>query len=458
MLTQGPIRWSILPPSAMPNPSLLRMLATSFLAGQPSADQIAVRASQLFGRRWPWLRPLAKRYLKAFAGRTRPRRRDVVEFLLHDQGFTEAWSKHFDELSVAQWLAEPQRMQPVAATSTWDIPGIESVGALAEWLGVTVGELEWFADVKGLGYKRPGSKLAHYHYRILAKDAGNIRLIEAPKPRLKALQRQILMQILEKIPAHPAAHGFLKERSIKTFAAPHVGQRVVLRTDLQDFFPSLSGARIQALFRTMGYPEAVADLLGGICTNAAPRHLWKEVAPSADPHRLYEARALYSRPHLPQGAPASPALANICCYRVDCRLSGLSKAVGATYTRYADDLAFSGSEAVGRQIERFSIHVAAILMEEGFSVHHRKTRIMRQGVRQYLAGIVANRHLNVIRADFDRLKATLTNCVRLGPATQNREGHHQFRSYLDGRVGFVELINPAKGGRLRSLYERIQWE
>jgi hypothetical protein len=110
------------------------------------------------------------------------------------------------------------------------------------------------------------------------------------------------------------------------------------------------------------------------------------------------------------------------------------------------------------KLSAFRFHVAAILMEEGFSVHHRKTRIMRQGVRQYLAGIVANRHLNVIRADFDRLKATLTNCVRLGPATQNREGHHQFRSHLDGRVGFVELINPAKGRRLRSIYERIQWE
>src|SRR5580704_8181877 len=320
MLTQGPIRWSILPPSAMPNPSLLRMLATSFLAGQPSADQIAVRASQLFGRRWPWLRPLAKRYLKALAGRTRPRRRDVVEFLLHDQGFTEAWSKHFDELSVAQWLAEPQRMQPVAATSTWDIPGIESVGALAEWLGVTVGELEWFADVKGLGYKRPGPKLAHYHYRILAKETGNIRLIEAPKPRLKALQRHILMQILERIPAHPAAHGFLRGRSIKTFVAPHVGQRVVLRTDLQDFFPSVSGVRIQTVFRTMGYPEAVADLLGGIATNAVPRDVLK------DP--------MYARPHLPQGAPTSPALANMCLYRADCRLLGLAEGAGAQYTRY----------------------------------------------------------------------------------------------------------------------------
>ena len=80
----------------------------------------------------------------------------------------------------------------------------------------------------------------------------------------------------------------------------------------------------------------------------------------------------------------------------------------AEYTRYADDLAFSGGEEFERGVERFSTHVAAILLEEGFTVNHRKTRIMRQGVRQRLAGLVANEGPNVARADFDRLKATLT--------------------------------------------------
>jgi RNA-directed DNA polymerase len=208
--------------------------------------------------------------------------------------------------------------------------------------------------------------------------------------------------------------------------------------DLRDFFPSISGARIQTLFRTMGYPESVADLLGGICTNAAPRDLWSDPAIGVDTFRMREARALYSQPHLPQGAPTSPALAE--------------------YTRYADDLAFSGGEAFERRVERFSTHVAAILIEEGFTVHHRKTRIMRQGVRQHLAGLVTNQRANVIRADFDRLKATLTNCVRLGPESQNRDAHASFRSHLEGRVGFVEMINPAKGKRLRILFQRIGWE
>jgi retron-type reverse transcriptase len=342
-------------------------------------------------------------------------------------------------------------MLPVPAAATWDLPVIETAGDLAAWLGLSVRELEWFADLKGLAYKGNSSKLAHYHYRVLTKRSGSIRLIESPKPRLKELQRQILSLVLNEIPSHGAVHGFVKGKSIKTFTAAHVGQRVVLKMDLQDYFPSLSGARIQTFFRSAGYPESVADLLGGICTNATPRRIW------TDPNSPWETRALYARPHLPQGAPTSPALANLCTYPVDCRLTGLAKSAGAQYTRYADDLAFSGGKDFERCAERFSTHVAVILHEEGFRVNHRKTRIMRQGVRQHLAGLVINRHANVRRTGFDRLKAILTNCVRLGPESQNREAHPSFRSHLEGRVGFVESINPAKGKRLRTILEQIAW-
>lgn len=369
-----------------------------------------------------------------------------------------AWSRHQHELRVDQWLTEPQQMQPAAAAAGWNIPVIESAGALADWLDVTPGELRWFADLKGLSYKNSQPRLSHYHYRVLARQSGGLRLIEAPKLRLKAMQRQILARILESVPLHPVVHGFLKGRSIKTFVAPHAGQRVVLRMDLNNFFPSFGAARIEGVFRTLGYPEKVADLLAGICTNAVPRDVWKQAGAETNKAQLHEAYLVYSRPHLPQGAPTSPALANICTYRLDCRLAGLARSVRAEYTRYADDLAFSSSDAqFERRIENFSLHVAAILMEEGFTVNFRKTRIMRRGVRQHLAGLVTNQHVNVIRADFDRLKATLTNCVRHGAESQNRAAHPRFRSHLEGRVGFVEMINQTRGERLRRIFEQIQW-
>src|ERR1035441_10413880 len=196
------------------------------------------------------------------------------------------------------------RSAMAAAAAAWDVPAIESAGALADWLLLDHGELAWFADLKGLWYQRNRPRLRHYH-QVRTKRSGSIRLIEAPKMRLKKLQRQILAGILAGIPPHSAAQGFLRGRSIKTFVAPHVGQRVVLRMDLQNFFPSIAGSRIQALFRTMGYPETVADLLGGICTNATPPDIWKdavwkEAALDIPAAQLWEARALYSRPHLPR--------------------------------------------------------------------------------------------------------------------------------------------------------------
>lgn len=422
--------------------ALTSALAKSFLAGEPTIDGLVARTGRTLGRRWKWLTPLAGRYLKTFSNGLRPRHRDVVGFLLEDAGFQRALNKHAGGVIVEQWLTEQPRMRPVGPARTWTIPPLETVGALADWLAVTPGELEWFADLKDLNRKKQ-QPLGHYHYRVLQKSSGGIRLIEAPKNRLKEIQTRILTGILDRIPAHEAAHGFVKGRSIKTFTAPHVSQEIVLRMDLRDFFPSFCGARIQTMFRTMGYPEPIADLLGGICTNSVPRYVCNEPP--------------YVRPHLPQGAPTSPALANFGAYRADCRLSGLAQSAGVTYTRYADDLAFSGGVEFARTAERFVSHAGAILLEEGFDVNFRKSRIMRRSVRQHLAGLVVNHCPNTRRSDYDVLKATLTNCVRHGPESQNRASHPQFRAHLNGRVSFVEMVNPEKGTRLRRIFEQINW-
>ena len=417
-----------------------------------------MQASATLGRPWRWIRPVARRYVEEFGQRTHPRLREVERFLLNDPGLQRAIVKRGNELKVVSFCNLELQMRPVAAAKNWKIPAILTEHDLAVWLRVPENELRWFATLRSNQAKRADGRLQHYHYRVIAKTDGNLRLIEAPKERLKSMQRKILVQILEKIPTHPAAHGFVRGRSIKTFAEPHAGKHVVLRVDLKDFFPTFSRAQIQTFFRTAGYPERVADLLGGLCTNAAPLSVWKVTDARGRPFSAFEARQLYGKPHLPQGAPSSPALANLCMYRADRRLSALARVAGATYTRYADDLAFSGDEFFAKSAGRFAAHVAAILHEEGFAVHHRKTRVMRRGVRQYLAGVVINEHPNIVRADFDRLKAILTNCACLGPQTQNRDGHPAFRSHLEGRVSFVEMINAQRGARLRRIFNQIQWE
>lgn len=462
MLAQGLTRWSIPLSAGKANATLEHALGRSFAAGEQSVAAIQERCARLLGRWWRWVGPVAVRYLRAFGGKVRPRQREIVRFLRADEGFLRARLRHAKTLRVVDWVADAPGMQPVAAAAGWGVPEIATLGELAGWLGLDEGRMLWLADRKGLGAK--GQRAAclddpmrHYHFRVVGKESGGVRLIEAPKRRLKEAQQRVLAEILDRIPAHAAAHGFVKGRSIRSFAGPHVGRAVVLRMDLRDFFPSFSAVRLQALFRTAGYPEGVADLLAGLCTTSAPAAAWHGCGPGSDSTALREARRLYRRRHLPQGAPTSPALANLCSYRLDCRLSGLAEAASATYTRYADDLAFSGDLGFARGIDRFAGHVAAILLEEGFQVHHRKTRIMRRGVRQYLAGLVTNERLNVPRKDFDTLKAVLTNCVRLGPESQNRDAHPAFRAHLEGRVGFVGSIHPRRGTRLRMLLDRIVW-
>ena len=225
--------------------------------------------------------------------------------------------------------------------------------------------------------------------------------------------------------------------------------------DLKDFFPSVSIRAVHGLFRILGYPWAVARLLTGLCSTTAPVELFDSL-PGDSGHDT-ETRRLFRQSHLPQGAPTSPALANLCARRLDCRLDGLTRRMDARYTRYGDDLAFSGDRDFAARCGGFLRMASAICEDEGFAVNRRKTRIMRQGDRQRITGLTVNSHINVPRGDYDRLKATLWNCARHGPAGQNREDHPDFRAHLDGRVTWVETVNPPRGLRLRLMFMRIGW-
>jgi hypothetical protein len=323
---------------------------------------------------------------------------------------------------------------------------------LADWLGLTNAELDWFADVCRWN-PTATERLRHYALRRIAKPSGKCRILEVPKRRLRDVQRRLLDGLLVHIPPHDAAHGFRSGRSVLTFAAPHTGQRLVLRLDLRDFFPSVRAARVHALFRRVGYPRAVARLLTGLCTHAIPTSGWPvDMDVDAPTQRLFSPR------HLPQGAPTSPALANLCAWRLDHRLTALAASAGAVYTRYADDLVFSGGRDFERSAKRFHVQAMTVALDEGFDVRAPKTRYLRQGVRQQICGVVVNDRPNVGRAEYDRLKAILFNCVRHGPASQNSSKVADFRAHLLGRVGWVDHVNADRGRRLRKLFDQIPWD
>jgi RNA-directed DNA polymerase len=427
-------------------------LADALLSGPWELEGLVARAAEACGRKARWLRPLVRRLLADVAEHPGERGSPALaRWLITDRGFR---AKAPRVLGRVYWTT-PTMVAAVSAAGSWKLPELTTPAALTDWLGLERAELAWFADCHGRGAKTPPGPLRHYSYRWLPKAGGKWRLLEIPKSRLKDIQRQLLHEILERIPPHDAAHGFRRGRSILTFASPHCSRPLVMRFDLRHFFASVPASRVHGLFASVGYPIEVAGLLTGLCTNVVPVDVWDNHPARG---RAIEEERRFRAPHLPQGAPTSPALANLCAYRLDCRLNGLAKSVGATYTRYADDLAFSGGQRLGLCTKRFRVGVYAIALEEGFEMRLRKSRVMRGGICQHLAGVVVNARPNIRRKDYELLKAILTNCLRHGPMSQNRNGQADFRAHLLGKVAHVAMLHPSRGARLRSLFNQIRWE
>ena len=331
----------------------------------------------------------------------------------------------------------------------FSLPIFHNPEELADWLGLPLNRLAWLVHRFSGG--RPDTEAAaHYHFRWVKKRLGGWRLIESPKSVLKAVQSKILRELLDKVPAHGTSHGFVKGKSILTNARPHVGQTILLKFDLANFYTTVTFARVVAIFRSLGYSREVAIWLGLLTTSAVPGNLrFQEQGPYA--------MVPYFRRHLPQGAPTSPALANLSAFGLDIRLSGFAKSFGANYTRYADDLTISGPSDLHYALATIITLVGKIVRQERFSLNNQKRRILRAHQRLTVTGVVVNERPNVVRADFDRLKAILTNCQRHGPSTQNRHQVEDFYHHLQGRIAHVSMLNPARGQKLSELFQSIDW-
>ncbi|MBB4688672.1 reverse transcriptase family protein [Amycolatopsis jiangsuensis] len=331
----------------------------------------------------------------------------------------------------------------------WQVARWTTFDECAAALDLTPGELSWFADDRGWNRRAP-ARLRHYRHHWILTAAGGVRLIEQPKPRLAELQRRVRRHVLDALPVHEAAHGFRRGRSIHTCARPHAGQPIVVRMDLEGFFPTVSAARVRSLLGLAGYPPAVGSALAGILTTRTPVDVLR-TAPART--RLLNQLA---GSHLPQGAPSSPSVANAVTNHLDRRLSGLAASLDASYTRYADDLAFSGGTAL--PLHRLLPGVRRIVTDEGFRLRDDKTSVVPAYRQQRVAGLVVNAEPAVARAQYDELRAVLHNCARTGPAAQNRSGHPDFRAHLLGRIAWVSATNPARGAKLTALFRGIDWD
>lgn len=438
------------------NDHVAAAIAAAFLAGEWDPPAMGRRAKRALAERRHWPTELARIARHEYPDKPSDRPRELARFLGACQPLRDALSDRQRPIRVHIWMAAPTEMGP----TPWPVPPIPDLAALAAWLGVRAAHLDWFADRRSLERHVDDERLRHYHRRWVRKADGSARLLEAPKRELKDLQRQVLHQILDRIPAHPAAHGFRPGRSALTGAALHTGRATVARFDLESFFTSVTAGRVYGIFRRAGYPEPVAHTLAALCTTTTPLPVLQAAPPPAGSYLVEPRRRLLHRlaePHLAQGSPTSPALANLSAYALDRRLDGLATRLGTTYTRYADDLTFSGPRRLVRVAPGLVRLVRTITAEEGFCLHEGKTRIQTAAQRQTVTGVVVNHHPNVARPDYDRLRAVLHDAARSGPHAANREGHPEFRAHLLGRIAWVASVNTARAVKLQRVFAAIDW-
>jgi RNA-directed DNA polymerase len=291
-----------------PSPtSLAPAIAAAFLAGTWTEDAMVRRAREAVEPAPRWLRRVAAAVVAAYHQPPDDRPRELTEFVRLTIAALRVPPPP-QPRRVRRWFLPEQRM----VRRRWPVVELDTKTELAALLELDASRLDWLADIRGLERTVESEQLRNYRYAWLPRTAAPPRVLEQPKSMLKAAQRRVLREVLDWIPAHEAAHGFVPGRSARSHAAAHAGAAVVLRLDLEDYFASVTAGRVYGIFRTAGYPEAVAHALTALCTNVVPRAEWAALPRPDEPLRT-GASAAGSPPRTcrrarppPPHSPASP--------------------------------------------------------------------------------------------------------------------------------------------------------
>lgn len=327
-----------------------------------------------------------------------------------------------------------------AKLTQFGLPHFEDALGLANALNISLGKLRFLA------YNRKVSTTTHYKRFYLAKKSGGKRLISAPMPKLKEVQYWVLDNILYKIKNTDSAHGFVPQRSILTNANNHIGQDVVINIDLKDFFPSIDYKRIKGLFAKLGYSQQIASILALICSE-----------PDVDlvdiDRKTYYVASTERK--LPQGAPTSPAITNLICYKLDHRFEGIAQKFNFSYSRYADDITFSAKGEGTKLVGQVLWAIKQVIEDEGFQVHPDKLAVMRKGSQQSVTGIVVNDKPGIDRKELHRFRALLHQIELKG--TEGKSWRHgvDLENSMRGYANFVTMVKPEQGKRFKAQLDKI---
>lgn len=272
-----------------------------------------------------------------------------------------------------------------------------------------------------VGYNRKYIKRAalytDYFYRdfkILKSNKKEYREISEPLPSLKEIQKWILNNILYSIPPSKYVKSYIPNRSIKDNAKYHKNQKIVLTLDIKEFFPSIKQDKVEIVFKELGYTSVISNLLAKLC-------------------------CLYGS--LPQGAPTSAYLSNIILRKFDKSIEEYCSENKIRYTRYADDLTFSGELDTEKLIE----FVEQELEKDKLELNGNKTRIMKGHQKQQVTGIVVNKKLQAPREVRKELRQAAYYIDKYGLVNHIDKIGNKKSNYLKHLIGlsnFILFVNP----------------
>lgn len=206
---------------------------------------------------------------------------------------------------------------------------------------------------------------ANYNEIIIKKKSKGTRFLYEPSRILKNIQKRILKNILEEKRVSNYSCAYLKGKSIIDNSKPHIDKNIVLKLDIKNFFDNINFNMVyEKCFNESLYPKKLGILLTNLC--------------------MYDNK-------LPQGAPTSGYISNIIMREFDEKIGRYCNENSICYTRYSDDMSFSGNFDVKKVIDM----VSGYLKEMGFSLNYKKIKVITRKTRQQITGIVVNKKLNV---------------------------------------------------------------
>ena len=257
----------------------------------------------------------------------------------------------------------------------------------------------------------------NYEEIIIKKKNKDLRYLNEPSPILKSIQKRILKNVLEEKMISKCAYAYKKGLSTVLNAKNHVGCKVILKLDIENFFDNINFYKVyNSCFNENLYPKKLGMLLTNLC--------------------VYNGK-------LPQGAPTSGYISNIVLRDFDCNIDAYCKDKNINYTRYSDDMTFSGEFDIRKLIK----YVNELLFKEGFRLNKSKIKVVLNTTRQQVTGIVVNEKLNLSKNYKRKVRQEVYYVLKYGVKSHIKKRNinlscNRYLSVLLGKINYVLTVNP----------------